>query len=398
MKKFAWILIAISLMIVSIIGNAQASLITTGSALDATLLYYEPIPAQPGDEVEVWIQISNDGGSPSKSGTITLIESGPFKLVEDKDFKFPPIPGQENFLLKTKIRITKDANEGENSFKIKVQETGSSDWIERDMSLTIQGKSGALSIVEAKTIPEIIKPGESGILDVKVKNVGDTKLRNVDVALDLTDISLAPTSSSNSKTINSLLGGQEYDFKFEVTAFPDAEVQANQLPITLSYEDEQGNEEVQTETIGFIIGTEPELLVYFEKIGLTQENKQGDIIIKFVNKGLSEIKLLEMRLDETKDFELLSESNIIYVGNIDEDDYESAEISIKTSENAIEVPLTVKYRDALNKEYEDDIVLPLELKSSNGDGKKNYAWTIIIILVIVIGVWWYFKKNKKRRK
>ena len=46
----------------------HADLVTVGSGLNTSLLYYQPVPAHPGDEINVWIQITNEGGSASKAG------------------------------------------------------------------------------------------------------------------------------------------------------------------------------------------------------------------------------------------------------------------------------------------------------------------------------------------
>ena len=78
-KTFVQTFIAMFLILATM-PFASADLITVGSALDATLLYYQPVPAQPGDVLDVYIQIENDGGSPSKAGTVTFIDNGPFTL------------------------------------------------------------------------------------------------------------------------------------------------------------------------------------------------------------------------------------------------------------------------------------------------------------------------------
>lgn len=380
---------------------ASAALITQGAALDVSLLYYQPVPAQPGDVLDVYIQIENDGGKASKQATLTILESGPFTLENptQRVKEVPSIPGQETFLTNARIRVSRDANEGDNTLRIRVQENGDANYIERDLSITITGTSSSLSVQSAATEPQEILPGEQATLTIVVKNIGNTEVRNVDVALDLDDLSFAPVGSSDSKTISQLKGGAEHTFTFNLVSYPDTAPKAYQIPLTLSYDDETGNAKTQEETVGMIVGTTPQLRVYFDSVALTKESPSGEVVIRFVNRGLAEIKLLEMEVLESEDVHVTSETPVIYVGNIDEDDYESAEISLKTTAGVTSVPIHVRYKDALNREYEETYDLPLRLQSSKDNGSGS-TWVPIVIVLVVIGliVWWWRSRRTKRKK
>ncbi len=394
--KIAPLVLILALLVTPL---ASADLITYGSGLEATLLYYEPVPAQPGDSIDVYIQIENNGGNPSKVGTLTVLEGGPFTVENEADRvkNIPIIPGQENFLTNIGIRVSKDANEGDNILKVRVQETGSTSYQEFDLPINVQGTTSALSITSAVTVPEEVMPGEEARLAVKVKNVGDTKVRNVDVALDLTDLSIVPTTSSDSKTISRLLGGQETTFSFDLITYPDATARAYRIPITLSYDDEQGNAKSQEETVGIIVGTKPELLVYFDSVDMSPENREGEVVIQFVNKGLAEIKLLEMEVLENDNVYVTTESEIIYVGNIDADDYESAEVGLHVNGQETKVPIRIKYRDALNREYEETHELVVRVPKANGNGGTS-VWIWVILLILIAGGVWYWRKRKSGKK
>lgn len=380
---------------------ASAELITYGSGLEATLLYYVPVPAQPGDTVEVFIQIENNGGTPSKSGELTILEGGPFSIESsaDKVKKLPSIPGRETFLSKANVRISKDANEGDNILKVRIREDGQTNYQEFDLVLNVRGTTSALSIIDTLLEPDEVLPGESAILTIELKNVGDTKVRNVDVALDIEGISLAPKSGSDSKTIGMLMGGQTTKFTFELVAFPDATPRAYQIPITLSYDDERGNSKSQEETVGLVVGTIPELSVYFESVSMSPESKSGKVVIQIVNKGLAEIKLLEMEILENENVQVTTESHVIYVGNIDEDDYESAEVGLHIANDETVVPIKISYRDALNRQYEEQYDLEIRIPSTNSDtgGTSVLTWVVVLVL-LGAGIWYWRRRKSKRRK
>ena len=398
MKTIALPVIALVAFLL-VLNGASAQLVTLGSSLDATLLNYQPVPAQPGDLLDVWIQVTNNGGSASEAGTVTFLPSYPFTVetVSDATKSFPPIPGQSSFLVKTQVRVDKNANEGENHLKVRVQEEGSTTYIDRDINITIQSRNSAITIVSATTTPARIAPGGTGTITLTVKNIGTARLRNVDVALGFAGLSLAPTTSSGSKSIDMLDGGEQATFAFDVITYPGATPQASQVPVNISYQDEQGNIQSQNEIIGVVIGASPELLVYFEKIDVPLNTMEGPVIIKFVNKGLSQIKLLQMTILQNDDVKVTSESPTLYVGNIDPDDYQSAQVTLKLSKTQVQVPVMVTYRDALNQEYNQTIML--DLAANNATSSSGSTWWIIIIVLVVIGggAWFLFRRRRHQK-
>ncbi len=391
-------LITVMLMLL-MVSSVSAELIGSGTSLDVELLTYTPVPAQPGDTIDLWLQVSNEGGTESNSGTIEILESYPFIVEREADRvrAFPPVPPQSNFLVQTQVRIDKEANEGQNYLTVAFQQDNAPTGKKRDVAITIQGRTGALTVADVTTAPAIIAPGDTGVISLTLENVGESLLRNVEVQLDLDGLSLAPTGSSDSKTVGMLEGKTRETFNFEVIAFPAAVANVYQVPVNITYESEQGSSYDVDKTIGVVIGSTPELLVYFEKNELSMETLEGEVVIKFVNKGLSEIKLLEMEILENEQVEVLSESPILYVGNIDEDDYESADIKLKISDEHVDVPVRIAYKDALNNPYEQTVTLGLDATNGNGKSKSMGAITWIVILVLVgVGIWLYRRRNKRK--
>ena len=94
---------------------------------------------------------------------------------------------------------------------------------------------------------------------------------------------------------------------------------------------------------------------------------------RFINKGFGEVKFLNIQVEENDEFELICCEDI-YVGNVDSDDYETAELKKyllsseeeEQKEQTIPIKVRAQYRDANNKMYEDIYELPLEIL----DGEK----------------------------
>jgi DNA-dependent RNA polymerase auxiliary subunit epsilon len=95
------------------------------------------------------------------------------------------------------------------------------------------------------------------------------------------------------------------------------------------------------------------------------------------------------------------------VGNIDSDDYETAEFTLfvkNTKEKKVVLPVTLEYKDGNNVEYIDKLNLELLQYSTSeakkfglvkGNGKVGF---FVIILIVVAGIFIYrkWRKGKKR--
>ena len=186
---------------------------------------------------------------------------------------------------------------------------------------------------------------------------------------------------------------------------PDAEAGLYKVPITLEYYDELGRATTKTDLIGLKIGSIPDLSITLDSQEVYKKGDNGKIVIKFVNKGLSNVKLLNAKLGESKYYTILSNDEF-YVGNIDSDDYETAdfEISIKGSNwGKIILPLTVNYLDSNNKEYNIQKDIEFQIYSSGtakrlGLIKSSNIGNIFIILVLALIFYLGYRRFKRVNK
>ncbi|GAF94025.1 unnamed protein product, partial [marine sediment metagenome] len=134
------------------------------------------------------------------------------------------------------------------------------------------------------------------------------------------------------------------------------------------------------------------------------KKKSGEVTIKIVNRGLTNIKLLTAKLESNKAFEVLSQEEV-YIGNIDSDDYETVEftLDIKSREEVVTLPIELIYMDATNKEFKQtkDIELRVFSKSEAqkaGMVEKSSVGYTIMFLIVVVGLGIYFWRRRKKKK
>ena len=122
--------------------------------------------------------------------------------------------------------------------------------------------------------------------------------------------------------------------------------------------------------------------------------------IKIVNKGLNDIKLMNVKLMESEDYNILSKSEE-YVGSIDSDDYETIDFTI-TAKKDTDLVLDLEYMDANNVKYTEEQNIPLNLLSREdaqklSNGGNGFVGVLIIIIIVGAGIFFYIRHKKKKK-
>lgn len=407
-------LLIMMLLLTSIL--AGQALAADNADLTSTLLSYTPVPAQPGSYVTVTIKVTNNGMRATDNAVIEFLDNYPFSVDNEADKlgTIGVLGTKEDYLAEYRVRIDSNAVEGTNYLKVRYTTDANSDlWFEKKLPLTISEAQKTVSINNVLITPEMIAPGDKADVQIKVKNLATSNLRDVGVKLNLegivvgttyVDIPLAPIGSSVEKRISSLKSGETADFEFVLQAYPEAEAGIYKVPVTLTYTDDNGNDFTRTDLISLVINGEADILVQIDSSTLYSDNGKGTVGFSITNKGFSEMKFLTVKLVESDVYNIKSISNEVYLGNVDSDDYELAEFEIKMKEhglNQVKLPLILTFKDALNKEYEIEETLTLQLISTADAGEKDSktGTTIIVIaVVLVIGFLLYRRKKHKHKK
>tara|TARA_Y100000310_G_C20685083_1_gene818464 strand:+ start:1451 stop:2323 length:873 start_codon:yes stop_codon:yes gene_type:complete len=117
---------------------------------------------------------------------------------------------------------------------------------------------------------------------------------------------------------------------------------------------------------------------------------KGKFSIEFVNAGGYNVEFLEVYLEPSEDYKLLSTSNYVYVGDLDSDDTESEEflIYVPSDVGSVDIPIKMVY-EVNDYVYETKDNLKLDLLSREeakniGLIKESYRNYVIVGLLIGI--------------
>lgn len=367
---------------------------------------YEPYPVEPGEYFVLWLSIQNKGRDATDL-TLKLEPEFPFSLDpnEKAERNFGKILSGQSLLVRYKIRVSHDAVEGDNPLKYMFKTRNAENWNEAALEVMVRTHDIVLAVESIETMPKKIRPGKTGAIIIAFKNMADSLIKNVKVRINLGGIPLAPIGSTNEKMIKWVDSNEEFEVRFNVMAEPDAASDIYKIPLELEYSDEIGNAYSRNNTISVIIGDAPDLSVNLDSSTIIQSETKGDITVKFVNKGLIDIKFLNVNIKASDSYKVISAEEV-YIGNIDSDDYETADFKlfVNKASGGIIVPLRLEYMDANNDEYTKlvELTLPLydtkEAKKLGLIASRGSGGILVFLIIVGAGIVGYRKWKKKKEK
>jgi hypothetical protein len=419
MGKTAAILVALLLIPLAFaieLNTSSTNIESQYADLYVSVLKYEPFPVGPGEYFDLWLQVENKGRLDAKNVKFMIQPRYPFFLDpnEDANRTIDGILSHSGAVVHYKVRVDENAVEG-NTLLDYSYSINSKNPVGGQVEIAIQTLKAILSVENVKTVPETVAPGENANITITVRNNADSYLKYVTAAMQLVysssataaastfvELPFTPIGSGNEKSVYQIAPGEKLNFNFNIVVSPDAEVKPYKLPIAINYFDELGKNYSKMEIVGIIVGSKPDIYSMIDSTDLKGEGQSGEIKIKFVNKGTSPIKFLNVRLKESKEYNIVS-SDQAYIGKIDSDDYDTATFRIylkNLRSQKADIPINYEFMDGNNKKYSVDETLPLEIHSSKELGTGGGSGGIIIFAVIVIIVVYlvYRKWGRKRKK
>ena len=410
-KKMLGILIFILTLAVVGAATIREQSIPSGKAIRVTLVNQEPDPVEPGSIFDVRFKVENIGSTNAEDVSIEILPSYPFSLYSgDAVREIGSVHGRQigdiGVIVKFKLKVDKEASAGETPIKLRYKIASESGWIGTDdFMLNVKAQDAILSIQDFQSVPEKIKPGGTGYLTLNLKNLADFFIKDIKVSLSFGGTPFATIGSTNEKVVEYLDPKENTIIDFRLIAEPGAEANVYRVPYKINYLDKLGTKYTKNGTIGLIIGSEPDLLIDLENSEVYTKRKAGKVSIKFVNRGLTDIKFLTVTLKPSENYVVVGSENV-YIGDVDSDDYETAEfkIYVKGTDNGkVILPLKLEFKDANNDGYVQDYNFELKLYSSR-EAKKyglrqgNNIVGIVITLAIIVGGFFAYRKWKKRKR
>ena len=221
-------------------------------------------------------------------------------------------------------------------------------------SLRVTGslKRAEIEVLSVETVPEVVKPGDTFSLKIRLKNVGISDARALRANISVSS-PFMPVGGDVEEYLGVLKSGEETLVTFNLSVAADAHTSQHIFELTLRYEDETSRNNVERKEIGVFVRGEPS--VYIQEITLEpsnlQQGSEGILMLKLTNVGTENAE--DVRV-EVSSVGLLSES-YYFIGEIPPDSSETAAFGVYVDDDAkvgmYALKINVHYNDRFGKEY-----------------------------------------------
>lgn len=360
---------------------AAALLIATSSVaaekdINIGIQDVDPVPAEPGDTVEIYISVSNDGSSDA------IVEPVDVETVEGMKFLGTTSSFRESFRLCGGCQKV-------GRLYLKVEEDTESGTYPVD----IEARSDEVGVVEKTSIrvdstPELvfnartgdIVPGESFEMNLSIQNAGTDVASRVIVNPSKDGFSFSPSEIS----VGKIPAGESRHILLqgEVDRNVDAGIQT--VPMEVSFRDD-ATDKTKTAKLPVKVLESAELAIADFETGDPVRGQKTTITLEIENLGPGEAEKIVSRIEcEGADVD----SGKSFVGKLGKD--ESVPVTFEVNPLEEDVSCSVK------TSYTDNTRVDIEESFSFQPASKNSPLPVVIGVIVVLGIaGFYWRKRRK---
>ncbi|MBT4446369.1 hypothetical protein HOA92_06225 [archaeon] len=379
----------------------------TNSDFTLTLEEQSPDPVEPGEVVTLEFKVKNTGTESTGDVIVSIDPKHPFSLYESEasvnlgEMKNGEVVSSVEF----RLLIDDSAAQGDAEVELFISEVGSSASIRHTLTVDIETRDAVLDITAVELDPKQVSPGDQFDLVVTLMNEADSLLQSIYATINTSEGQpVAAYLSSAEKVISSLSSGEAISLHYKLIVDPSIETGLYRMPFELNYEDRSGNSYSTVEYLSLIVSEEADLDVQLRSSEIWRGDRDGKVVFEIANRGLGELKSMQMNVLEGEGYSVISTQDSYYVGNIDSDDTETEEVVISTKRGNKEILVNVglRYLDSVNTEFYEEFVVKVPVYSK-GDAvelgiteAKSYGSSVIFLLIVIFGgYYWYKRKHPK---
>lgn len=364
--------------------------------ISVQLMSTEPSPIQIGEYADVRFKVTNTGDD-VKNITVEFLEEYPFSVDPDnqKRWRIVDFEDGDSYEFRVQARVDSGALQGGEEIKIRVA-TGSGS---RTHTIPVQVKADDTGLVVSNVeFPEKVAPGTSTELTLTLENTANAYFRNVDVGLDFSRLPVVASGTSTQR-VGSIAPGAEKKVTYTLHVDESAENGVYNLPVSLDYENEAGSSISKSLSMGLVVGGTPNLEVALNDASDIRSGSSGTVTFRFVNRGEGTAKFVKVNVGEGENYQVLS-SKSVYLGDMNPDDYQTAETEIYAEPTAdtIQVPVELVYQEnGVEKTETQNVtvnVLTAEEAQQYGMTSQSYVVPVVLVVLLVAAGIYYWRKRR----
>lgn len=382
-----------------------ASAETVGQ-VTADVSSYDPAPAEPGEPVEIWVNLHNTGNQGVHDFEARFVDNQPFTLVREDQrvTEINRIDGGGDYTIRYNAVVDDNAIDGASSIILELTSDQARHTKTTAIPLDIRRSDTEVTVSNVESSPDQVRPGDNFTVNMDVENNAPNGIvRDINVRLNLENVRVegetgtiqkpfSPLGTTNEKSINALSSGQNQELQFPLISYPDAQAGLYKIPVELEYTNRDGERVSREVTITTQVNAEPDFMVNIDSSDLTASLEEGEVSFEIVNRGLANSKFVTVSLDDGNGYNVTSSSHDRYIGELERDDFDTVRYTIDPSTNDVSYDVTLTYRNAFNQERQETFTLNESLRSADDGGMS--IWIIAIVALFIIGAIFYWRRRK----
>ena len=358
----------------------------------------EPNPLKVGQYADVRFKVVNTGTEEAENVTVEFAENYPFSVDPDntKEWTIASLEEGDTYQFRLQTRVDPNALQGTEELEFISRLDGNSRT--HVMPVDVKADDDGLTIRSVE-FPETVVSGTTRTMNFTLENTANAYFRNIELSLNPGAQTPIVTSGTSGKRIGEMAPDQTRTVSFDLNIGQTAENGVYSIPLGLSYENEAGASLQKQESTGIVVGGKPNI-----ELGVNNEEgipagKTGTVTLRLVNRGEGTAKFVKINAEEAEGYQILSGNNV-YLGDMNPDDYQTAEIEVYANETAdsAQIPVEITYQENGKEKTETQQaqfnILTSEEQSLYGQSGGNSILPIAAVVIILIGGIIYWRRRK----
>ncbi|WEL23382.1 COG1361 S-layer family protein [Candidatus Nanohalovita haloferacivicina] len=393
--------LAIALTLVALFSGLASSQTQTASPpnqIELQVMSTEPSPLQIGQYADVRFKVTNERSDDFDNVTVLFRENYPFSVDPDnkKRWRIASLESGDSYQFRMQVRVDSNALQGEETMEFRVETANGA----RTFEIPVQVKADDDGLVISDvSFPEKVAPGTSRTMNLTIENTARAYFRNVEVSVNPDASTPVVTSGTSGKRIGSIESGETEEVSYTLNIDEGAENGVYRIPLELEYENEAGASLSKSETTGIVVGGSPQIEVGLNDDGAIPSGSTGTVTFRFINRGEGTAKFVKVEVLEGENY-IIRTGSSVYLGDMNSDDYQTAESEIYTSPgtDTINIPVNVTYQENGEEKTLTETVtvdaLTSEERNLYGSSSGSPILPVVIVILLLAGGLYYWRKRR----
>lgn len=360
----------------------------------------EPAPLKVGQYADVQFKVVNNGDKEAENVSVRFSEKYPFSVDPDntKEWRISSLESGDSYQFRMQVRVDPNVLQGSEKLEFITS-------YKRDSSRThllpvdVRADDDGLTIQNVE-FPDKVVAGTQRTMKFTLENTANAYFRNIELSLSPGQQTPIVTSGTSGKRVSQIAPGEKETVSFSLNVGQSADNGVYTIPLDLKYDNEAGATIRKQESTGIVVGGEPNIELGTNNDGSIDAGSTGTVTLRFVNRGEGTAKFVKIEVKESEGYRILS-GNSVYLGDMNPDDYQTAELELYTNQSADEasIPVEITYQEngeekTVTQEASLNIITAEERGLYSEDGNNQFIPVAVLILIVIGGGIYYWRKKR----